>query len=138
MPHPLAARAATTALIAGLLVAGPPSPAEARDFKPWGSTSSKNHVLKRGCHDYTYRYRITPPTEQWSAEIFFVGPGKLGLGSGLLDSAIDPKRGTKTIEVCRATAPYGRYKMRMKVTFNRDREVIDGFVRPSFFRFTRR
>lgn len=131
------ARVGTTALLSSLLVVATPASSEAREFKPWGTATSKNHVLKRGCHTYAYRYRIKPPTEFWSAEIFLMDPRGLGMASGLLDSAVDRKRGTKKFEICRASARYGTYKLRMKVTFNRDREVIDGFVKPTRFRFTR-
>lgn len=133
------ARAGTTALVASLLVVVSPSSSEAaRDFKPWGKVVSKNHVLKRGCHDYTYRYKITAPTDQWSAEIFFVSPDGTGLASAVLDTNANPDRGKQKVTVCRPSTSYGKHRIKMKITYNRNRDVIDGFVKPSSFRFKRR
>ena len=138
MPHAMTARLGATTLIATLLVVASPGSSEARDYKPWGSVSSKNHVLKRGCHDYTYRYRITAPTDAWSAEIFLVAPDGTGLASDVLDTAADPAHGKKKITVCRPSTQVGKHRLKMKVTWTEGRNLTDGYVKPSTFRFTRR
>ncbi|MBU1801906.1 hypothetical protein [Nocardioides sp.] len=139
MLRTMIARAGTTALVASLLVMISPGQSDAgRSFKPYGSISSKNFVLKRGCHTYFYRYEITPPTEEWDAEVFIVSPDGTGLASDVIFSAVDKKRGRNSYEVCRPSTTYGKHKLKMKVTFNRGREVFDGFVKPSSFRFKRR
>lgn len=138
MLRTMTARVGTAAMLASLLVVSVPTSSEAaRDFKPWGTVMSKNHVLKRGCHDYTYRYKITAPTNQWSAEIMFVDPNGIGLAAATIDTNADPDQGRRKVTVCRSSAPYGRYKIKMKVTYSKDRIVRDGFVKPSTFFFTR-
>lgn len=138
MLRSLIARAAMTALVASLLVLAAPSSSEAaRDYKPWGTARSKNHVLERGCHRYTYRYRINAPNDQWSAEIFFVNPNGTGLASATLDTNSDPDKGKRRFTVCRSSTSFGKHKIRMKITYNAGRQVISGRTKPTAFRFTR-
>lgn len=139
MTRSMIARAGTTALMASLLVvASPPSSQAARDYKPWGTVTSKNHKLERGCHRYTYRYEITAPNDQWSAEIFFISPDGTGLASNVIDTNSNPDKGRQRVTVCRPSTTFGKHKIRMKVTYTEGRMNIDGRVKPSSFRFTRR
>lgn len=140
MLRTMIARLVTTALLTGLLVgllvvSSPGSSQAAARYESWGSVSSKDHVLKRGCHDYGYRYQITTPTREWMAEIFFLTPDGEGLASATFFSQSDPNRGHRRLTVCRSSAPYGRYKIKMKVTWQRENETAR--VKPAFFRFTR-
>jgi len=134
------ARTATAALVGGLLVVAGPGQADAdRASDSWGKVSSKNHTLQRGCHRYTYRYEITAPTDDWSAEVFIIGPDGTGLASGIIDTNADPDRGKKKYKLCSPSTTVGRHKIRMKVTYNPGpRMVADGYVKPAKFRFTRR
>ncbi len=136
MLRTMIARLATLALVAGLAVFALPAPSHAaRSYEPLGRAYSKDHVLRRGCHDYTYRYTVDPPNNQWSAEVFVVGPGRLGLGSNFLDAATDPKRGKKSLTVCRHSAPYGTYRLKMKVIYSEGRDSTSALVKPTRFRF---
>ena len=138
MLRTMTARVGTAAMLASLVVVSAPTSSEAaRDFKPWGKASSKNHVLKRGCHDYTYRYKINAPTDQWSAEIFFVAPNGIGLAAATLDTNADKDKGKRKLTVCRHSAQYGRYTIKMKITYSEGRTIREGFVKPTKFRFTR-
>lgn len=126
------------ALLAATLVTGATGPAEASPtYHPWGSTSSKDHVLKQGCHSYRYSYRITAPTDDWAAEFTIVNPNGRALASGAVLSESDPEAGTKRFRLCRASTVYGQHKIKMKVTWQDDREITDGWVKPSTFRFKR-
>ncbi len=132
------ARLGTATMVASLLVVGPTGSAEARDFKPWGKAVSKNHVLKRGCHDYAYRYKVKPPTKQWSAEIFFVTPNGTGLAHRAFDSAANPAKDRVKLTVCSPSTDYGKHKIKMKITYTRGDAMVVGWVKPTTFRFTRR
>lgn len=118
------------------LVAGSASTAGA--YQPWGSTTAKNQVVKRSCHYYPYRYRIQAPTDEWSAEIFLVGPKGGGIASAALDAASDRARGKRFWRLCRASVISGRHTMRMKITWLRGYEKHEGWVKPSHFRLRRR
>ncbi len=124
-------------LLAITLLSGAPTAQSAPKYQPWGSTSSKNHVLKPGCHFYRYKYVINAPTDEWAAEIDIVNPNGRHLGHTFIDTASDPDRGSLKIKLCRRSTVYGLHKIKMKVTWQRDRENITGHVKPSTFRFTR-
>lgn len=133
------ARTGTSALLASLLVvASPPSSQAAPDYKPWGTVTSKNHVLKGGCHRYVYRYKITSPTNQWSAEIFFISPNGTGLAASAIDSGSQRAKGKRRITVCRPSTSYGKHKIKMKVSYTEGNDLITGRVKPSSFRFLAR
>lgn len=139
MLRSMIARAGTTALLTSLLVAAsPPSSQAAPDYKPWGTVTSKNHVLKGGCHRYTYRYEITAPTDEWMAEIRFISPDGTGLASSVIDSASQPSQGKRQITVCRPSTSVGRHKIKMKVTYSEGASPTSGRVKPTFFRFLAR
>lgn len=140
------AGAGATALLATAVVAGITPSAGAqieqqRDFKPWGSTSARDQVLRRGCHHYAYHYEIHAPTNYWAAEIFLVNPRRVGLASDAIDTNSDPDKGNLSFVICRPSTVYGEHKIRMKVTYCSDRDCREpshaGFVKPSTFRLTR-
>jgi len=130
-------------LLAGGLVASVPPAATAHDhWKPWGATRAPDQTLRPGCHRYRYHYRVTPPTNSWSAEFFLVNRNGVGVASAAIDSASDPARGWRKWKICRASTVYGRHKIKMKVTYNPEPEDptpenIEGWVEPSRFRLTR-
>lgn len=133
------ATSATAALLAsGLVGAGQPA-AGADGFKPYGSSGAPDQKLRKGCRAYTYRYRVTVPSDEWAVEIFLVGPKGGGVASGAFLSAADPDVGTAKFRLCRPSIIAGRYKIRMKVTYKEGLETFEeGFVKPSFFRLERR
>ena len=106
-------------------------------YHPWGATASKDHTLRQGCHDYRYRYRITAPTDDWSAEMTILRPNGGTLASNYILSESDPAKGYLKLRVCRPTTTYGKHKIKMKVTWQDDRRTVSGFVKPSTFRFKR-
>ncbi len=121
---------------AGLLLAVGlvgPSTAQA-EFEPWGRTSAPNQVLKPSCSYYRYHYRITPPVNDWAAEIFLSGPNGVKIASAALDIDSDPAAGKLRWRLCRASLKPGRYKMRMRVTWLDGYDKHEGFVPPSYFR----
>lgn len=133
------ARAATTALLASLLVvASPPTSEAAPNYKPWGTVKSKNHVLKSGCHRYTYRYRVNAPSDDWSAEIRFINPDGIGLAASKIDSDPQGAKGKRRITVCRPSTSVGRHKIKMKITYTDGGDITSGRVKPTYFRFLAR
>ncbi|MGA8845257.1 MAG: hypothetical protein WB471_01425 [Nocardioides sp.] len=135
----MTARAGATALLASLLlVTSPPSSQAARDYRPWGTATSKDHVLKAGCHRYAYRYKITAPTDEWMAEIRFIGPNGTGLASSVIDSGSHPARDKRRITVCQPSTSYGKHTIKMKVTYSVGVKHTSGQVKPTSFRFLAR
>jgi hypothetical protein len=132
---------AAVLLAPALLVVGTPSPAHARVVKhhEWGLISAADAKLRKGCRSYAYSYSISPPEGDWGLELFLVGPGKEGLGSAahLIDH--DPLSGGDRFTICRATTTYGRFMIRGKLSVqNGPEEYDEGWIKPAFFKLTRR
>lgn len=106
--------------------------------KKWGRTAAPDQVLRGGCRAYRYSYRVNPPTDDWMAEIFLVGPGKVGLAHATLFSESERPRGKRAWRLCRNTISTGRYVMKMKITYRDGNKDIPGRVRNSRFRLTAR
>ena len=128
------------ALCSGLLllpVSALPAQA-APDAQRFGSTAAPHQVLRGGCRVYRYRYRVDPPTNDWMAEIFLVGPGRIGLAHTTLTSEAVRPRGRRVWRLCSPSLSTGRYVMKMKITYldGYDEKVVRG--RSSRFRLTAR
>ena len=121
-----------------LLTLGSVAPVAGAAYVDWGSTSANDQVLKPGCRSYHYRFEIDPPSDNWAAEIFLIGPNRARVSSAALIAASDPSPGKGVFRLCRASLVAGTYKMRMKITYKDGYEKFDGFVKPSYFRLTRR
>jgi hypothetical protein len=133
-------RRVIAATSAGLLLAvglGPASTARA-EYVPWGSTSARDQVLKPSCAAYFYRYKMTPPIDDWAAELFLVGPNGVTIQSAALDIDSDPAADRLHWRLCRPSLRPGRYKIKMKVTYLDGYDKYEGWVRPSYFRLLRR
>ncbi len=132
-------RLGVVALLAGLTVGAlPATTPRAEAYVPWGSTYSTDKILRPGCRYYTFRYRVNPPRSPWAAEIFLSNPNGRGVGSKAIASNSDPRTGRLAWRLCRASLIYGRYKIRMKITYQESiYENREGWVRPSYFRMRR-
>jgi hypothetical protein len=124
---------------AGLLLAGGLVGSSAvAAYEPWGGTHAKDQVLKPSCAHYPYRYRIAPPIDDWAAELFLVGPNGVPIASAAFDVDSDPAVGKAFFRLCRPSVTPGRHKIRMKITYLDGYEKYEGYVKPSYFRLTRR
>ncbi len=132
-------RKALLAIVLALsLVGGATAAAEESRFKPWGTTDGKNAVLKFGCHNYKYIYKVTPPTKEWTAEIFLDDPTGETLASAAFDNYVDPKRGKAFWRICKPSTEPGRFKIRMKVTaYTSSQDYRAAWTKPTFFRLRR-
>ena len=142
------AAAATALLLASGLIASAPATMGAARYdetnpKTWGAVRAPDQVLKKGCHRYRYHYRVDVP--DWAAEVFVMRPNGSTILHDVVFVASEPRKGWRrfTTDICKRSAPYGRYRIKMKVTWNPDEgdptpDNIDGFVRTTSFRFTRR
>ncbi len=119
----------------GLAVATPGASAATAEVHPeWGSTSSKNATVKRGCHKYDYAYALTPPDGDWALETFLVGPGGKAVGSGYLVTGKDPLAGTSTWRLCRRVVNGGKYTIKALLSVQNGAELIEGWLPESTFR----
>ena len=124
---------------AGLLLsAGSLVPATGVDYVPGGRTAAIDQLLKPGCRHYHYRFRIDPPTDNWAAELFLVGPKGLGLGTAAYQGPQDPGLGRAAFRLCRSSITAGKYTIRMKITYKDGYDKYEGWVKPSHFRLLRR
>ena len=67
------------ALACGLVLVSLPAPTYAGSAQ-YGRTWRKDGVLRGGCHEYRFQYRVRPgqvqPGNDWSAEFFLDRPGE--------------------------------------------------------------
>ncbi len=108
------------------------------DYQPWGRTAAADQLLKPSCAHYHYRYRISPPRNDWAAELFLMGPRGGHIASAALDVDSDPAVGRESWRLCRPSIIPGRYKIRMKITWLDGYDKHEGWVKPSYFRLQRR
>ena len=129
------------ALGCGLLVV---APAQAWDAD-YGRVSRGDGVLRQGCSDYRFRYRVRPGRHDWGVEFFLVGPGREGLATEVKLSNHHRKRGRGLFEVCRSATRPGAFRIRGKLTINREEQLFPPraaeqevhWVRPARFRLRR-
>jgi hypothetical protein len=130
-------RTTITGLLAGLLlVLGMPA-ATAGD-PDFGRVWRGDGVLRQGCHNYKYQYRVKPPTKVWALETFLVDRRGETVASGVLGYGADPKRGTAKFRFCRYNTVPGKFKVRGKLTWyitNEESKVR--WVEPDHFRLRR-
>lgn len=123
-------------LVGGLL--GQQQHSERRDRADYGHTSAKDGTLRRGCHDYAYRYVITTPTDDWTLETFLDDRTGETVASGTYFSDSDPARNRSHFRFCRYGTYAGKFKIRAKVHWygstGEDHKV---WLEPSFFRLRR-
>jgi hypothetical protein len=119
--------------LAVLMGGGLAVPAEAGN-PDLGRTWARDKVLKRGCHDYRYQYKVTAPAEEWSLELFLRDPSGDTIASNAKDSMVDPKRGSGTFRFCRYNTEPGRFKIRGKLTRYNGYDQYVGWVKPGIFR----
>lgn len=123
-------------LVGGLL--GQPQHHERRDRADYGHTSAKDGVLRRGCHDYPYRYVITTPSNDWTLETFLDDRTGETIASGTFFSDSDPARNRTHFRFCRYGTYAGKFKIRAKVHWyggaGEDHKV---WLEPSYFRLRR-
>jgi hypothetical protein len=134
-------------MVLGLGVLSVPAPAAAGPaeratvgYEPtWGSTRAPDQALRRGCRNYRFAYRVTPPGPEWTAEVRVVSPRGRAVASRTFLSESDPAAAVRRFRVCRPTVAPGRFTLEMLVTSYEDR-FDDGsaaHVKPSHFRLRR-
>lgn len=109
----------------------------AAQWRAMGHFSSRNGTLRSGCHRHYYRYRVTPPSSQWSLETFLYGPKGGRLGSDVILSGADPKAGQKYFTICRSNTQPGTFTIRGKLTYQNYPDQRSGWVTPARFRLTK-
>jgi hypothetical protein len=128
--------ATVLAALVALLGAGLTAPADAGN-PDLGRLWAGDKVLRQGCHNYRYQYRVTSAAEEWSLEVYLRDPTREIIASNTKDSMVDPKRGHGTFRFCRYNTQPGRFKIRGKLTRYDGYEQKVGWVRPGFFRMRR-
>lgn len=137
-----AARGVALALVSSLMVLGfgLSSPARASEAAPethpeWGTTFAKNGVLRRGCRNYHYGYKITPPKGDWQFETFIVGPGGVAIASNTFQINMDALEDDRVpYRICRVSTRPGVFKIRAKLSSLDDDELTEGWLPVTRFR----
>jgi hypothetical protein len=128
-------------LACALVLGALPPPAVAGSAE-YGRAWRQDGVLRAGCHDYRFQYRVRPgnvqPGNDWAVEFFVVDRRGEGVASAVKDSEIDPKRGTARFGLCRTSTVPGRFKIRGKLSVYDGYALVDEvWIKPARFRLRR-
>ncbi len=126
-------RTAIAGALAGVLMAVGLPAATAGD-PDFGRLWRDDGVLRSGCHNYKYHYRVKPKQPDWALETFLVDPRKETLSNGGFASEIDPKRGTGVFRFCRWSTKPGVFKIRGKLTWRNGYDKTVKWIKPGYFR----
>ena len=100
----------------------------------YGRTWARDKVLRSGCHEYRYQYKVKSPEHEWALETFLLDPNKKKVGSGQKLFNADPRRGSDTFRLCRNATVPGRFKIRGKLTYDDGYQEYVVWIKPGFFR----
>ena len=121
------------ATVVALLGGGLAMPAEAGQAR-LGKLWAHDKVLKPGCHDYRYQYRVRARAAEWSLETYLKDRTGETVASNTKDSEINRKRGHGKFRLCRYSTKPGRFKIIGKLTRYNGWDQKTGWVKPGRFR----
>lgn len=108
-----------------------------RDRRELGHTHAGDGVLRRGCHNYRYRYAVSVKTNDWTLETFLDDRTGDTVASGAFMADSDPKRGRGIFRFCRYSTYAGTFKIRAKLNWYNATGHHKGWFQPSYFRLRR-
>jgi hypothetical protein len=108
-----------------------------RSRRELGHTDAHDGILRRGCHDYHYRYVVSVGTDDWTLETFLDDRTGDTVASGAFMSDSDPRRGRAVFRFCRYSTYAGRFKIRAKLHWYTDAGEHKGWFRPTYFMLRR-
>lgn len=105
-----------------------------RDRSDYGRTHAEDGELRSGCHNYPYRYVVTPPKNDWLLETFLDDRTGETVASGMYSSDSDPARNRSHFRFCRYSTYAGKFKIRAKLTWYDDQGGAHKvWLNPSYF-----
>jgi hypothetical protein len=108
-----------------------------RQERDYGHTHAEDGVLRSGCHNYRFRYRLNVRTNDWTLETFLRDPSGETIASGAYTADADPKRGRAHFRFCRYNTQPGRFTIRAKLTFYNASGEHTAWLDRSHFRLRR-
>jgi hypothetical protein len=121
---------------AGIVIALLAAPTSADS--EYGRTAAVDGTLRKGCHNYGYRYEVTAPTNDWSLETFLRGPRGEGVASGTFLADSDPRAQQARFRLCRYATRPGRFTIRALLHwYGDDGEEHRVWLEPTRFRLRR-
>jgi hypothetical protein len=103
----------------------------------YGSTTASDGILRKGCHNYGYRYRITTPTDDWTLETFLRDPTGDSIASGTFLSESDARAQRARFRLCRYATRPGVFRIRALLHWYDDDGEHRVWLQPTRFRLTR-
>jgi hypothetical protein len=123
-------------LVGGLV--GPPREAHRQqERRDRGHTHAPDGVLRMGCHNYPYRYRLDVRTNDWTLETFLRDRRGETIASGAFFAGADRKRQRSVFRFCRYNTVPGRFTIRAKLHWYTDSGDHKTWLDPSHFRLRR-
>ena len=105
-----------------------------RDRSDLGRTHADDGVLRMGCHNYPYRYRLNIRTNDWTLETFLDDRRGETIASGAYAAGPDHKRQRTHFRFCRYNTVPGRFTIRAKLSWYPDSGDRKAWLLPSHFR----
>ena len=139
--HALARAAAGLVAVSTVLVSAGPGAAWQSGY---GHTGSADRTLRKGCHDYRYRYVVKTASTDWILETYLLDPQGRHRGAGDFAAGSDPKDGHDHWGLCRSTVVAGRFTIKAHLTYYTAAPLPGGepvahsvWFKPSHFRLSR-
>jgi hypothetical protein len=108
-----------------------------RDRSDLGHSHADDGILRRGCHNYPYRYAVKVNTDDWTLETFLDDRSGETIASGAFTADSDPKRGRGIFRFCRYGTYAGEFTIRAKLSYYNDAGDHVGWFEPSHFMLRR-
>ncbi len=128
--------ASASAAVGSIVIALLAAPASAAS--EYGRTAAPDGTLRKGCHNYGYRYEVATPTNDWTLETFLRDPTGEGVASGAFLSDSDARAQQARFRLCRYATRPGRFTIRALLTWYGDLgEEHQAWLEPTRFRLKR-
>lgn len=104
-----------------------------RGHRDYGHTSAQDGILRRGCHNYHYRYVVAVKSNDWTLETFLDDRTGDTIASGAYSADSDPRRGRGVFRFCRYSTYAGKFKIRAKLSWYPDSGDRKTWFEPTYF-----
>lgn len=108
-----------------------------RQRRDLGHTHAGDGVLRMGCHDYPYRYRLNIRTDDWTLETYLDDRRAETIASGAFSADADRKRQRSVFRLCRYGTVPGKFTIRAKLHWYTGSGEHKAWLEPSHFRLRR-
>ncbi|MBF4162867.1 hypothetical protein [Nocardioides acrostichi] len=118
-------------------LSAPADAAGSPKYAQYAKTLRNDGTLKRGCHDYVYRYKINPPPDSttWALETILIDRRGVSVASGGVSKGSDPKRGRSTFRFCFSNTVPGTFHIKGRFGYKvGNSNAMTGRIKTTYFK----